>query len=75
MIILSVPMVEQTRLWPWNNSQLVIGDLDSIDEKVFKSCKEKTKIVTFPEKDESDLELALLEACKKATRKLLLWVP
>ena len=54
--------------------QLVIGDLDSIDEKVFKSlARKKTKIVTFPkEKDESDLELALLEACKRQPREIII---
>ena len=55
--------------------QLVIGDLDSIDEG-FRVLQGKKQRWYFPQgKDESDLELALLEACKRQPRKLLLWVP
>ena len=46
---------------------LLIGDLDSISEDELKTCQDQhVEILRFkPEKDESDLELALREAKKR----------
>lgn len=54
--------------------QLVVGDLDSIDEEVLKSLESKrTELRTYPpEKDEADLELALLAACKRQPREIII---
>ena len=45
---------------------MVIGDMDSVNKKVLRACRDKgVKIVQYPqEKDETDLELALREAIK-----------
>lgn len=54
--------------------QLVVGDLDSIDGEVLKSLEsKKTKLLTYPqEKDEADLELALLEACQREPKEIII---
>lgn len=54
--------------------QLVVGDLDSIDQKVYqKLYSYGIKFLKFPkEKDEADLELALLEAIKLKPREIII---
>jgi len=54
---------------------LVIGDLDSIDSEVYEALNEShTQFVKYPaEKDESDLELALLKALSLKPDQIIIW--
>ncbi len=53
---------------------LLVGDLDSIDQELLREWRgEGTEILQFPpEKDATDLELALLEATRRACAEILI---
>lgn len=54
---------------------LVIGDLDSIDGETYTNLLEQTtEFIKYPsEKDESDLELALLKAIDLKPQEIVMW--
>jgi thiamine pyrophosphokinase len=54
--------------------QLLIGDLDSVTSQQLKALSDKgVEVLRFPvEKNETDLELALLETCRRGCKSLLL---
>lgn len=54
---------------------LVIGDLDSIEVNIYDELQNgHTKFMKFPsEKNESDLELAFLEAIKLKPKEIIVW--
>jgi thiamine pyrophosphokinase len=54
---------------------LVVGDLDSIEKDVFEGLKDSyTRFIKYPsEKDESDLELALLKAISLKPDQIIIW--
>ena len=53
---------------------LLVGDLDSIDSNDLKKCVERgVETLRFPpEKDQTDLELALVEAAKRGFHEILI---
>lgn len=55
--------------------QLVVGDLDSLDDNIFRTLsKGITQFLEYPsEKDESDLELALLKALDMKPQEIIIW--
>ncbi len=57
------------RMWP----DMIVGDMDSIEEEVLKSCiEEEIPIYRYPsEKDETDLQLAMQEAIKMKPAEIL----
>lgn len=54
---------------------LVIGDLDSIEGDVYEALQRgQTQFIKYPaEKDESDLELALLKALSLKPKQITIW--
>jgi thiamine pyrophosphokinase len=54
---------------------LIIGDLDSLEESICRLLSEgPTQFIKYPsEKDESDLELALLKALDLEPQEIIIW--